>query len=62
MKLFSDKPRFTHVSLHEIHTGNAAPVAKQPYRYYQIKQNIIDYPINTMLDDDIIMTIDSPFA
>lgn len=57
-EIFSNKPGgLIHVVWHEIDTGSAVPVASKPYRYDQMKQSIIDYHINKMLQDDIIMSI-----
>lgn len=57
-----DKPALTHVSLQGINIGPAAPVASKSYRFDKVKQVIIDYHIKNMLDDDIIMRIESPYA
>lgn len=57
-----DKKGLTHLVWHEIHTVSAVPVASKLYKYDRVKQRIIDYQINKILADDIIMSIDSPFA
>lgn len=37
-------------------------MASKPYRYDKVKQSMIYYHISKMVEDDIIMTIDSLFA
>ncbi|GFX11041.1 retrovirus-related Pol polyprotein from transposon 297 [Trichonephila clavipes] len=49
--LFSDHPGLTHVLYHEIDTGDKGPVVSKPYRYDRVKQGIIDYHIEKMLQD-----------
>ncbi|GFW16164.1 uncharacterized protein TNCV_4263291 [Trichonephila clavipes] len=49
--LFSDQPGITHVLYHEIDTGDKGLVASRPYRYYRVKQGIIDYNIEKMLQE-----------
>ncbi|GFW54381.1 retrovirus-related Pol polyprotein from transposon 297 [Trichonephila clavipes] len=49
--LFSDQPRLTHVLYHEIDTGDKGPVVSRPYRYDRVKQGIIDYHIEKMLQE-----------
>ncbi|GFX15135.1 retrovirus-related Pol polyprotein from transposon 297 [Trichonephila clavipes] len=52
--LFSDQPGLTHVLYHEIDTGDQRPVVSRPYRYDRVKQGIIDYHIEKMLQEDSI--------
>ncbi|GFV98007.1 retrovirus-related Pol polyprotein from transposon 297 [Trichonephila clavipes] len=49
--LFSDRPGLTHVLYHEIDTGDKGPVVSKPYRYDRVKQGIIDYHIEKMLQE-----------
>ncbi|GFX00254.1 uncharacterized protein TNCV_297431 [Trichonephila clavipes] len=44
---FRDQPGLTHVLYHEIDTGD-----KGPYRYDSVKQGIIDYHIEKMLQEE----------
>ncbi|GFY07499.1 retrovirus-related Pol polyprotein from transposon 297 [Trichonephila clavipes] len=60
--LFSDQPGLTHVLYHEIDTGDKGPVVSRPYRYYRVKQGIIDYHIEKMSQEGIIRPIQSPYA
>ncbi|GFT37538.1 uncharacterized protein TNCV_5090051 [Trichonephila clavipes] len=60
--LFSDQPGLTHVSYHEIDTGDQGPVVSRPYRYYRNKQGITDYHIEKMLQEGKIRPIQSPYA
>ncbi|GFV18855.1 uncharacterized protein TNCV_4757421 [Trichonephila clavipes] len=57
-----DQPGLTHVLYHEIETGDKGPVVSRPYRYDRVKQGIIDYHIDKMLQDGTIRTIQSPYA
>ncbi|GFT46234.1 retrovirus-related Pol polyprotein from transposon 297 [Trichonephila clavipes] len=50
--LFSDQPVLTHVLYHEIDTGDKGPVVSRPYRYDKVKQGIIDYHFDKMLQED----------
>ncbi|GFX33344.1 retrovirus-related Pol polyprotein from transposon 297 [Trichonephila clavipes] len=50
--LFSDQPGLTHVLYHEIDSGEKGPVVSRPYRYDRVKQGIIDYHIEKMLQED----------
>ncbi|GFU29741.1 retrovirus-related Pol polyprotein from transposon opus [Trichonephila clavipes] len=50
--LFSDQPGLTHVLYHEIDTGDKGPVVSRPYRYDRVKQGIIDYHIEKMLQEE----------
>ncbi|GFT72463.1 retrovirus-related Pol polyprotein from transposon 17.6 [Trichonephila clavipes] len=50
--LFSDQPGLIHVLYHEIDTGDKGPVVSRPYRYDRVKQGIIDYHIEKMLQED----------
>ncbi|GFV95295.1 retrovirus-related Pol polyprotein from transposon 297 [Trichonephila clavipes] len=60
--LFSDQPGLTHVLYHEIDTGDQGPVVSRPYRYDKVKQGIIDYHIEKMLQEGTIRPIQSPYA
>ncbi|GFX56532.1 retrovirus-related Pol polyprotein from transposon 17.6 [Trichonephila clavipes] len=59
--LFSDQPGLTHVLYHEINTGDKGPVVSRSYRYDRVKQGIIDYHIEKMLQEGTI-SIQSPYA
>ncbi|GFW94208.1 retrovirus-related Pol polyprotein from transposon 297 [Trichonephila clavipes] len=50
--LFSDQPGLTHVLYHRIDTGDKGPVVSRPYHYDRVKQKIIDYHIEKMLQED----------
>ncbi|GFX94090.1 hypothetical protein TNCV_3414521 [Trichonephila clavipes] len=52
----------THVVYHEIDTGDKGPVVSRPYKYDRVKQGIIDYHIDKMLQDGTICPINSPYA
>ncbi|GFT99387.1 retrovirus-related Pol polyprotein from transposon 17.6 [Trichonephila clavipes] len=60
--LFSDQPGLTHVLYHEIDTGNKGPVVSRPCRYDRVKQGIINYHIEKMLQEGKIRPIQSPYA
>ncbi|GFX15009.1 retrovirus-related Pol polyprotein from transposon 17.6 [Trichonephila clavipes] len=60
--LFSEQPGLTHVLYHEIDTGDKEPVVSRPYRYEKVKQGIIDYHIEKMLQEGAIHPIQSPYA
>ncbi|GFV84517.1 retrovirus-related Pol polyprotein from transposon 297 [Trichonephila clavipes] len=60
--LFSHKPGLTHVLYHEIDTGNNPPVVSMPYRYDRVKQEILDYHVDKMLKEGIIIHIQSPYV
>ncbi|GFU68931.1 retrovirus-related Pol polyprotein from transposon opus [Trichonephila clavipes] len=60
--LFSDQPGITHVLYNEIDTGDKGPVLSRPYRYDRVKQGIIDYHIEKMLQEGEIRPIQSPYA
>ncbi|GFT61229.1 retrovirus-related Pol polyprotein from transposon 297 [Trichonephila clavipes] len=60
--LFSDQPGLTHVLYHEIDTGDKGPVVSRPYRYDRVKQGIIDYHIEKMLQEGKIRHIQPPYA
>ncbi|GFW47699.1 retrovirus-related Pol polyprotein from transposon opus [Trichonephila clavipes] len=60
--LFSDQPGLTHVLYHEIDTGDKGPVVSRPYKYDRVKQGIIDYHIEKMLQEGMIRPIQSPYA
>ncbi|GFW00899.1 hypothetical protein TNCV_1761371 [Trichonephila clavipes] len=49
--LFSDQSGLTRVLYHGIDTGDKGPVVSKPYRYDRIKQRIIDYHIEKMLQE-----------
>ncbi|GFV33535.1 uncharacterized protein TNCV_4566501 [Trichonephila clavipes] len=57
-----DQPGLTHVLYHEIDTGDKGPVVSRPYRYDRVKQGIIDYHIEKMLQEVLIRPIQSPYA
>ncbi|GFX40095.1 retrovirus-related Pol polyprotein from transposon opus [Trichonephila clavipes] len=61
-RLFSDHPGLTHVLYHEIDTGDKGPVVLRPYRYDRVKQGIIDYHIEKMLQEGSIRPIQSLYA
>ncbi|GFW68759.1 retrovirus-related Pol polyprotein from transposon opus [Trichonephila clavipes] len=60
--LFSDQPGLTHVLYDEIDTGDKGPVVSRPYKYDRVKQGIIDYHIEKMLQEGTIRSIQSPYA
>ncbi|GFW13403.1 retrovirus-related Pol polyprotein from transposon 17.6 [Trichonephila clavipes] len=60
--VFRDQPGLTHVLYHEIDTGDQGPVVSRPYRYDRVKQKIIDYRIEKMLQEGPIRPIQSPYA
>ncbi|GFT34325.1 retrovirus-related Pol polyprotein from transposon opus [Trichonephila clavipes] len=60
--LFSDQLGLTHVSYHEIETGDKGPAVSRPYRYDRVKQGIMDYHIEKMLQEGAIRPIQSPYA
>ncbi|GFV34780.1 retrovirus-related Pol polyprotein from transposon 17.6 [Trichonephila clavipes] len=60
--LFSDQPGLTHVLYHEIDTGDQGPVVSKSYRYDRVKQGIIDYHIQKLLQEGKIRPIQSPYA
>ncbi|GFV26254.1 hypothetical protein TNCV_698761 [Trichonephila clavipes] len=47
---------------HEIDTGDKGPVVSKPYQYDRVKQGIIDYHIEKMLQEGAIRPIQSPYA
>ncbi|GFX71952.1 retrovirus-related Pol polyprotein from transposon 297 [Trichonephila clavipes] len=57
-----DQPGLTLVLYHEIDTGNQGPVVSRPYRYDRVKQGIIDYHIEKILQEGTIRPIQSPYA
>ncbi|GFW27451.1 retrovirus-related Pol polyprotein from transposon opus [Trichonephila clavipes] len=57
-----DQPGLTHVLYHEIDTGDKGPVVSRLYRYDRVKQGIIDYLIEKMLQEGSIRPIHSAFA
>ncbi|GFT75033.1 retrovirus-related Pol polyprotein from transposon 17.6 [Trichonephila clavipes] len=65
--LFLDHPGLTHVLYQEIDTGDqyrypVIAVASRPYRYDRVKQGIIDYHIEKMLQEGKIRPTQSPYA
>ncbi|GFT16601.1 retrovirus-related Pol polyprotein from transposon 297 [Trichonephila clavipes] len=60
--LFSDQPGLTHILYHEIDAGDKGPVVSRPYRYDRVKQGIIDYHIEKILQEGKIRPIQSPYA
>ncbi|GFX08402.1 uncharacterized protein TNCV_3268911 [Trichonephila clavipes] len=60
--LFSDQPGLTHVLYHEVDTRDKGPVVSRPYIYDRVKQEIIDYHIEKMLQEGPIRPIQSPYA
>ncbi|GFW63612.1 retrovirus-related Pol polyprotein from transposon opus [Trichonephila clavipes] len=56
------EPGLTHVLYHEIDTGDQGSVVSRPYRYDRVKQGIIDYHIEKMLQEGTICPIQSPYA
>ncbi|GFX87580.1 retrovirus-related Pol polyprotein from transposon 17.6 [Trichonephila clavipes] len=60
--LFSDQPRLTHVVYHEIDTWDKGPVVSRTYRYDRVKQGIIDYHVEKMLQEGTIRPIQSPYV
>ncbi|GFT19410.1 retrovirus-related Pol polyprotein from transposon 17.6 [Trichonephila clavipes] len=60
--LFSEQPGLTHVLYHEIDTGDKGPVVSRLYRYDRVKQGIIDYHIEKMLQEGSIRPIQSPYG
>ncbi|GFV35896.1 retrovirus-related Pol polyprotein from transposon 297 [Trichonephila clavipes] len=57
-----DQPGLTHVLYHEIDAGDKGPVVSRPYRNDRVKQGIIDYHIEKMLQEGKIRPIQSPYA
>ncbi|GFV89875.1 retrovirus-related Pol polyprotein from transposon 17.6 [Trichonephila clavipes] len=57
-----DQLGLTHVLYHEIDTGDKGPVVSRPYRYDRVKQGIIDYHIEKMLQEGAIRPIQSSYA
>ncbi|GFS95521.1 hypothetical protein TNCV_814711 [Trichonephila clavipes] len=55
-------PELTHVLYHKIDTGDQGLVVLRPYRYDRVKQEIIDYRIEKMLQKGTIRPIQSPYA
>ncbi|GFW10262.1 retrovirus-related Pol polyprotein from transposon 297 [Trichonephila clavipes] len=60
--LFSEQPGLTHVLYHEIDTGDKRPVVSRPYIYDRVKQGIIDFQIEKILQEGKIRPIQSPYA
>ncbi|GFW62168.1 retrovirus-related Pol polyprotein from transposon 297 [Trichonephila clavipes] len=59
---FKDQPGLAHVLYNEIDTGDQRPVVSRPYRYDGVKQGIIDYHIEKMLQECSIWPIQSPYV
>ncbi|GFW20727.1 retrovirus-related Pol polyprotein from transposon 297 [Trichonephila clavipes] len=59
---FREQPGLTHVLYHKIDTGDKGLVVSRPYRYDRVKQGIIDYHIEKMLQEGRIRPIQSPYA
>ncbi|GFU02985.1 retrovirus-related Pol polyprotein from transposon 17.6 [Trichonephila clavipes] len=57
-----DQPGLTLVLYHEIDTGDQGRVVSSPYHYDRVKQGIINYHIEKMLQEDTIGPIQSPNA
>ncbi|GFS61008.1 uncharacterized protein TNCV_4955421 [Trichonephila clavipes] len=57
-----DQPGLTHVLYHKIDTGDQGPVVSRPYSYDRVKQGILDYHIEKMLQEGTIRPIQSPYA
>ncbi|GFX68418.1 retrovirus-related Pol polyprotein from transposon 297 [Trichonephila clavipes] len=60
--LFSDQPELTLVLYHEIDTGDQGPVVSKSYRYDRVKEGIIGYHIEKMLQKGKIRPIQSPYV
>ncbi|GFV20803.1 retrovirus-related Pol polyprotein from transposon 297, partial [Trichonephila clavipes] len=60
--LFSDKPGLTHVLYREIKTRDQGSVVSRPYRYDRVKQGIINYHVQKMLNEGTIRPIQSPYV
>ncbi|GFX61701.1 retrovirus-related Pol polyprotein from transposon 297 [Trichonephila clavipes] len=60
--LFPDKPGLTHVLYHEIDAEDKPPVVSRPYRYARIKQVILDYHVDKMLNEGAIIPIQFLYA
>ncbi|GFX40180.1 retrovirus-related Pol polyprotein from transposon 17.6 [Trichonephila clavipes] len=59
---FRDQPGLNHVLYHETDTGDKGPVVSRPYLYDRVKQGIINYHIEKMLQEGKIRPIQSPYA
>ncbi|GFY27967.1 retrovirus-related Pol polyprotein from transposon 297 [Trichonephila clavipes] len=62
LSLRTDQPGLTHILYHEIDTGDQGPVVSRPYRYDRVKERIIDYHIEKMLQEGTIRPIQSPYV
>ncbi|GFV85210.1 hypothetical protein TNCV_4172631 [Trichonephila clavipes] len=49
--LFSDQPGLTHVLFHEMDTRDQDPEVSRHYHYDRVKQEIIDYHIEKILQE-----------
>ncbi|GFY22086.1 uncharacterized protein TNCV_3297301 [Trichonephila clavipes] len=56
-----DKSGLTHVLYHETDTEDKPPVVSRPYRYDRVKQTILDYHVEKMLKEGVIIPIQSPY-
>ncbi|GFX85175.1 retrovirus-related Pol polyprotein from transposon opus [Trichonephila clavipes] len=59
---FRDQPGLTHVLYHGIDTGDQGTVVSRPYGYDRVKQGIIAYHIEKMLQEGPIRPIQSPYT
>ncbi|GFU75218.1 hypothetical protein TNCV_2056611 [Trichonephila clavipes] len=50
------------LSMFCIDRDDKPPVVCRPYRYDRVKQKIIDYHVNKMLEEDMIILIQSPYT
>ncbi|GFS78999.1 retrovirus-related Pol polyprotein from transposon 297 [Trichonephila clavipes] len=60
--LFSDTPGLTHVLYYKIDTGDQGLVVSRPYQYDRVKQGIIYYHIEKILQEGTIRPIQSPYV
>ncbi|GFU31034.1 hypothetical protein TNCV_413561 [Trichonephila clavipes] len=60
--LFSDQPGLTHVLYYRLDNGDQGLVVSRPYHHDRVKQGIIDYHIEKMLEEGTIRPIQSPYA
>ncbi|GFS59809.1 retrovirus-related Pol polyprotein from transposon 297 [Trichonephila clavipes] len=56
-----DKPGLAHALYHMIGTGDNLPVVSRPYRSDRVKQEILDYHVDKMLKEGIIIPIQSAY-
>ncbi|GFT06973.1 uncharacterized protein TNCV_1415341 [Trichonephila clavipes] len=62
MTKLNNEPGLTHVLYHEIDTGDQGPVLSRPYRYDRVKQGILGYDKEKMLQNGKIRPFQSPCA